>query len=91
LPARASRLAAYTGEDSLTVRNWLTTRSFDRRSVREFRMGGSITGPGRNAILVIAADGSSLPISASISPSYLVTADQQAQWLAGLRSWLRDG
>jgi hypothetical protein len=31
-----------------------------------------------------------LSISASISAWYLVTADQQAQWLASPRLWLRD-
>jgi hypothetical protein len=65
---RAVRLAAFTGEDSLTFRNWLTTRRFDRRFIRGFRMRGSFMGPGRNAIQVTSADGSTVPITASISP-----------------------
>jgi hypothetical protein len=31
VPVRAGRLAAFTDDGSLTVRNWLTTRRFDRR------------------------------------------------------------
>jgi hypothetical protein len=91
LPIRAGRLGAYTDHDSLTVRNWLTTQSFNRRFIRGFRIGGSIMGGRPNAIQVITADGSSLPISGSISPWYLVSKVQQAQWLAGLKSWLSDG
>ena len=91
LPIRAGRLGADAKGDSLTVRNWLSTRSFNRRVIKGFRVGGSFMGGRPNTIQVITADGSTLPISGSISPWYLVSKVQQAQWLTGLRSWLRAG
>jgi hypothetical protein len=89
LPIRAGRLGAHVDNDSLTVSNWLTTRSFNRGFIREFRIGGSIMGGRPNAIQLITRDGSSIPISGSISPWYLVYGAEQAQWLASLTSWLR--
>jgi hypothetical protein len=91
LADRARRLAAVTDEGSLTVRNWFATHRFNRRSIKAFRLGGSFMGSGRNAIQVITTEGTSLPISASIRRWYLTSADQQAQWLAGLEAWRRSG
>jgi hypothetical protein len=89
LVIRGWQLAAFTHEGSLIVRNWFATHRFNRRAISAFRLGGSAVGSGRNAIQVLTAEGSSLPISASIRPWYLVTADQQAQWLIGLEEWRR--
>lgn len=89
LVVRAGRLAAFTDEGSLTVRNWFATHRFNRRSIKAFRLGGSFMASGRNAIQVVTAEGASLPISASIRPWYLISGDQQAQWLAGLEEWRR--
>jgi hypothetical protein len=89
LVIRGWQLAAFTHEGSLIVRNWFATHRFNRRAISAFRLGGSAVGSGRNAIQVLTAEGGSLPISASISPWYLVTADQQAQWLKGLEKWRR--
>jgi hypothetical protein len=91
LVVRAGRLAAFTDEGSLTVRNWFATHRYDRKSIRAFRLGGSFMASGRNAIQVLTAEGSSLPISATIRPWYLISADQQAKWLAGLEEWRRGG
>ncbi len=89
LAVRGWQLAAFTDEGSLTVQNWFSTHRFNRSSISAFRLGGSFMGSGRNAIQVLTAEGTSLPISASITPWYLISADQQAQWLAGLQEWRR--
>lgn len=89
LVVRGWQLAAFTDEGSLTVRNWFSTHRFNRPSISAFRLGASFLGSGRNAIQVLTAEGASLPISASIRPWYLISADQQAQWLAGLEAWRR--
>ena len=91
LVVRGWQFAAFTSEGSLTVRNWFATHRFNRRSIRAFRLGGSFTGGGRNAIQVLTAEGTSLPMSASIRPWYLISADQQVQWLAGLEEWRGGG
>jgi hypothetical protein len=89
LGIRAMRLSAIADNDALIVCNWLSTHRYSRSSIREFRMGGSILGVRRNAIQLVTADGASIPISASISPWYLITREQQAQSLLSLQSWLR--
>jgi hypothetical protein len=68
LAVRGASLQATVEGENLIVRNWLNTRSFNRLSIRAFRLGGSIAWPGRNAIQVVDADGVTHPISASISP-----------------------
>jgi len=91
LVVRSGQLAAFTDDGSLTVRNWFATHRFDRRSVIGFRLGGSSIGGRRNAIQVLTAEGTSMPISASIRPWYLISADRQVQWLANLEEWRRGG
>ncbi len=88
---RGWQLSAFADERGLTVRNWFATRRFNRGVIRAFRLGGSATGWGRNAIQVLTTEGTSLPISASIRPWYSITADQQAQWLETLEAWRRAG
>ena len=91
LAVRTWHLGAFTDDGTLSVRNWFSTHNFRRNSVRGFRIGGSALGGGQNAIQVLITEGASMPISASIRPWYLVTADQQGRWLEGLEGWRRAG
>ncbi len=88
LSIRATRLSAFTDQDALVVRNWTTTRRFQRDVIRGFRLGGSFLGSRPNALQVLHTNGSSIAISASISPWYLIRKDQQTKWLADLLGWL---
>lgn len=86
---RAMRLRAIADGDAFIICNWLSTHRYSRGSIREFRLGGSAFGLGRNAIQLVTLAGSAVPITASISPWYLVKREQQAQSLVSLQNWLR--
>jgi hypothetical protein len=91
LAVRGTSLQATVEGENLIVRNWLSTRCFNRVSIRAFRLGGSAAGPGRNAIQVVDAHGVTHPISASVSPWYLNTRAEQGRWMSNLQGWLSRG
>lgn len=91
LAVRGASLQATVEGENLVVRNWLSTRRFNRLSIKAFRLGGSFAGPGRNAIQVVDADGATHPISASVSPWYLNTRTEQGRWMSHLEGWLSRG
>ena len=91
LAVRGTSLQATVEGENLIVCNWLTTRRFSRVSIKAFRLGGSVAGPGRNAIQVVDAEGATHPISASVSPWYLNTRAEQGRWMSNLEGWLSRG